>query len=96
MPLTVGEVVTRSRLSTVVLGRVEYVLSLLDFIRSSTVLNTPKNHRLYELIVTLNPLRQPVVPPADLISGKSDLISPNLLVEEKKVVEGFLDMMFSL
>lgn len=88
--LTVGEAVTRPRLSPAALAWVEQILSLPDSSQSSTALNTLENYWLYGLVVTLDPLRQSVALRTNLLSGKLDLISSNLPLEENKAIEGFL------
>ena len=68
-----GEVVDRPTLSASALSRVEKVLSLSPDRRRASVLNTKANQRLYGLLIKLPPPRESIVPPADLLSGKSPL-----------------------
>ncbi|EXC04364.1 hypothetical protein L484_015991 [Morus notabilis] len=65
--LTPSQVPLWPKLSGTALARVENILSLPDSSRSSTILNTPKNRRLYRLLVAVNLPSQLVVPPADLL-----------------------------
>ena len=68
-----GEVVDRPTLSVSALSRVEKILSLSPDRRRASVLNTKANQRLYGLLIKLPPPRESIVPPADLLSGKSPL-----------------------